>query len=141
MGRIIEGYWDCAYCGAKGILGRYRDCPSCGKPRGEDTVFYHDPPNEQNVVENPEEVSREADWHCEFCDSLNPASAKFCESCGSPRTDKTYFEMKEYYTMKFLLMMLIWFQAITMILMIRQEHRLAKIQMNRSFLIVSDLSR
>ena len=100
MGRIIEGYWDCAYCGAKGILGRYRDCPSCGKPRGEDTVFYHDPPNEQNVVENPEEVSREADWHCEFCDSLNPASAKFCESCGSPRTDKTYFEMKEEHSRK-----------------------------------------
>ena len=100
MGRIIEGYWDCAYCGAKGILGRYRDCPSCGKPRGEDTVFYHDPPNEQNVVEHPEEVSREADWHCEFCDSLNPASAKFCESCGSPRTDKTYFEMKEEHSRK-----------------------------------------
>ena len=100
MGRIIEGYWDCPYCGEKRILGRFRDCPSCGKPRGENTVFQHDLPNEENIVENPEETSREADWYCEFCDSLNPASAKFCESCGSPRTEKTYFEMKEEHSKK-----------------------------------------
>ena len=100
MGRIIEGYWDCAYCQTKHILGRYRNCPNCGKPRGEDAVFEHDAPNTENVVEKPEEVSREADWHCEFCDSLNPASAKFCESCGSPRSDKTYFQMKEEHKKK-----------------------------------------
>ncbi len=100
MGRIIEGYWDCAYCGTKHILGRNRNCPNCGKPRGEDAVFAHDAPSEENLVEKPEEVSKEADWHCEFCDSLNPASAKFCESCGSPRSDKTYFQMKEEHQKK-----------------------------------------
>lgn len=40
MGKILEGRWDCSYCGTKGILGRHRECPNCGRPRGEDVKFY-----------------------------------------------------------------------------------------------------
>ncbi len=95
MGKIIEGFWNCPYCGAQKIQGHLRECPSCGKARGEDTVFGHDTPGEENTVKEPETVSREADWHCEYCDALNPADAETCLSCGAPRTDKDYFDMRE----------------------------------------------
>ena len=36
----IEGLWDCVYCGKVGIKARYDTCPSCGKPRGIENVFY-----------------------------------------------------------------------------------------------------
>lgn len=95
MAKIIEGFWDCPYCGARKIRGHLRECPSCGKARGEDTVFSHDAPSEENTVKEPETVSRDADWHCEYCDALNPADAENCLSCGAPRTGKDYFEMRE----------------------------------------------
>ena len=40
MGRLVEGLWDCPYCGTKGIGGLTQTCPNCGKTRGEETKFY-----------------------------------------------------------------------------------------------------
>ena len=96
MGRLIEGLWDCPYCSAKGIGGSKRECPNCGKPRGEETRFYM--PNEITYVseEEAEKINRNPNWLCDFCGSLNSDSDKTCKSCGSTRTseNKDYFSMK-----------------------------------------------
>lgn len=46
MGKIVVGRWDCSYCGTKGIRGSERECPNCGRPRGEDVKFYVDDPKD-----------------------------------------------------------------------------------------------
>lgn len=95
MGKIIEGYWDCPQCGSKKIRGRYRYCNSCGRPRGKGIKFYMVETDE--YVEDDSKISREPDWYCSFCQSLNPASSQNCESCGSSQadSDKNYFQMLE----------------------------------------------
>lgn len=42
MGKLVMGYWDCPYCSTKHIEGTSRECPSCGKPRGQEVKFYMD---------------------------------------------------------------------------------------------------
>lgn len=93
MGKIIEGYWDCPQCGKKKIKGRFRYCDSCGRPRGKDVKFYMI--ETDNYVENEEEISKEPDWYCSFCKSLNPATSTVCESCGASQedSDKNYFDL------------------------------------------------
>ena len=39
-GKLIEGVWDCKGCGTVRILGRYRECPHCGKVRDSNVKFY-----------------------------------------------------------------------------------------------------
>lgn len=91
-GRKIEGYWDCPQCGKKKIRGRYRYCDSCGRPRGNGVKFYM---LDRTYAENQDEISDEPDWYCSFCQSLNSAKSKVCESCGSSQadSDKNYFAM------------------------------------------------
>lgn len=86
MGRIIEGMWDCRYCRTKGIGGSMRECPSCGSIRDTDTKLYM--PGEITYVqeEKAKEVSRNPDWICNFCESLNPDTTRVCISCGASRT-------------------------------------------------------
>jgi hypothetical protein len=93
MGRKIEGYWDCSYCGNKGNRGRYRNCPSCGRPRDATTKFYLI--EKDNYV--PEsQVPQGPDWFCECCDSYNTFSANFCTSCGAPKgASKDYFQIQK----------------------------------------------
>lgn len=95
MGKIIEGYWDCPQCGSKKIRGRYRYCNSCGRPRGKGIKFYMLETDE--YVEDDSKISREPDWYCSFCQSLNPAIKTVCESCGSSQeeSDKNYFHLLE----------------------------------------------
>ncbi len=94
-GNIVVGCWDCDYCGADRIRGDIRVCPNCGKPRGKDVRFYMAGPKE--YVKDPETVDKDPDWLCSFCDTLNPASAKFCSSCGASHEDSelNYFQNKE----------------------------------------------
>lgn len=33
------------------------------------------------------EAADKSDWYCDFCDSYNPAAAKFCRNCGASRED------------------------------------------------------
>lgn len=95
MGKIIIGCWDCTYCGTCKISGELRECPNCGHPRDKDIKFYMDDP--EHFAADPDKVSREADWLCENCDSLNPASVTICPSCGTPRgaASPDYFDNKE----------------------------------------------
>ncbi len=95
MGKIVKGYWDCSACGTTGISGSERNCPGCGKPRGDDVEFYMKDV-EYLSEEEAAKVSKEADWYCSFCDSLNPASATECQSCGASKADseKNYFDLK-----------------------------------------------
>ena len=103
--KIVMGYWDCPYCDEKGILGTLRECPHCGKPRGNDTKFYMKSQTHEEIVKNGEYVSEEqaqkkgkgADWLCSYCGSYNSSTEKICKGCGHERDseDKTYFEVKK----------------------------------------------
>ena len=95
MGKIIIGCWDCQYCGTTRISGELRDCPNCGRPRDKDVKFYIADP--ENYAKDPDSVSREADWVCPYCDSLNPAGTTTCQSCGALRDAQTkdYFQNQE----------------------------------------------
>lgn len=93
MGQKIEGYWDCAYCGQKANKGRFRNCPHCGRPRGEGTKFYL---IEKDNFVSDDVVPKGPDWFCECCDSYNTFSAEYCTSCGAPKgASKDYFEMQK----------------------------------------------
>lgn len=95
MGKIIKGYWDCSSCGTTGISGDVRNCPGCGKPRGDDVKFYM---KDKNYLsdEEAEKVSREADWYCSYCGALNPADAEKCKGCGAAKADseKNYHDLR-----------------------------------------------
>lgn len=96
--RIIEGFWDCQYCGTKKIRGGLRECPNCGIPRGEGTQFYMDTSNINYVKpEVAKTISKNPDWLCSFCNSLNNDNETSCSSCGASKSDseKNYFQMKK----------------------------------------------
>ncbi len=83
----IEGLWDCVYCERKAIKARFADCPSCGKARGIETVFYL-PDDLDAAALTPEEKAKttnEPDWLCEYCGAYNRSNAARCEKCGSDR--------------------------------------------------------
>ena len=107
MSKLVMGYWDCPFCGSKEIRGDVVNCPSCGRARGE-VKFYMKgytegetrEENERTDVEYLTEeqakyVSKNPDWYCSFCDSLNSDNAEFCGNCGASRADSesNYFEM------------------------------------------------
>lgn len=96
MGRLIEGLWDCKYCGSTQIGGSKRECPNCGKPRDKDITFYLPGTKRYVPKDQADKINRNPDWLCEYCDSLNSDSDNYCISCGSPRTEKNlnYFENK-----------------------------------------------
>ena len=92
MGKI-EGYWDCPACRTTAIKGRYKECPNCGKPRGENTNFYII--EKDNYVDDSV-VEKGPDWMCEYCNSYNPFSVNFCLRCGSPKEESKddYFSIQ-----------------------------------------------
>lgn len=107
MSKLVMGYWDCPFCGNKEIRGDIVNCPSCGRARGE-VQFYMKGYNEGETREEDERsdveyldeeqakyVSKNPDWYCSFCDSLNSDNAQFCGNCGASRADSesNYFEM------------------------------------------------
>ena len=96
MGKIVVGRWDCSYCGTKGIRGNKRECPNCGRPRGEDVKFYVDDPKDYVPEDEATKISKEPDWMCEFCGSYNSAKLTKCMSCGAERgKSKDYFQVQE----------------------------------------------
>lgn len=94
----IEALWDCEFCRTKEIPGSKQDCPNCGKTRGEKVSFYL-PQNIaiDHAVKDTSKVSDEADWYCEFCDSLNNAAKKKCKNCGNEKREskKNYFSFRK----------------------------------------------
>lgn len=98
MGRIIEGVWDCVYCGATKVRGGLRECPQCGRPRDENVEFYMDDSQNYVLDEALAEKARQGpDWVCQSCDCLNSATVSVCEGCGSARDAETkdYFENRQ----------------------------------------------
>ncbi|MBP3719807.1 MAG: zinc ribbon domain-containing protein [Clostridia bacterium] len=106
MGRTVMGYWDCPVCGQKGVAGNVMNCPSCGRARG-DVQFYMKDGAENSVREEDErgdieylseeqaqEIGKNPDWYCSFCNSLNRDNAAFCTNCGASResSESNYFD-------------------------------------------------
>ena len=107
MSKLVMGYWDCPYCGTTGNRGDVVNCPACGRARGEVQFYMKDHSEggtrEENqradveylTEEQAKYVSKNPDWYCSFCNSLNSDNAEFCGNCGASRTDSesNYFQM------------------------------------------------
>ena len=92
--KIIEGLWDCPYCGQKGIGGLVKSCPNCAHPQDADTKFYLGEKKEALDEEKAKDYGKGADWTCAFCGSLNRYGNVNCNNCGAQREDSSgdYFE-------------------------------------------------
>ncbi|MBU0654725.1 MAG: hypothetical protein KJ914_06270 [Gammaproteobacteria bacterium] len=94
---IREGLWDCPACGAKGVLGRYHDCPSCNLPRADGVRFYL--PKDASEITSFVQISDAtagADWYCQHCDSGNTATASACQHCGANRENNPVHQTRTY---------------------------------------------
>lgn len=80
MGKLVEGLWDCPFCDNKRIRAGQKTCPSCGHPQDENTKFYM--PDEIKYVSDEEaaKISRNPDWQCSFCGSLNSDNLDSCKT-------------------------------------------------------------
>ena len=83
MAKILEGLWDCPYCGQKGIGGLTKACPNCTHPQDEDTVFYMGSQRKVLDEETAKNYGQGADWICPYCNSLNKHNAGECVNCGA----------------------------------------------------------
>lgn len=80
---LYEMLWDCAQCGAKGLLGvAHRHCPQCGAAQDPDKRYFP-PPGQEVEARHHRYVG--VDWACTWCESPNSAAAKFCVNCGGPK--------------------------------------------------------
>lgn len=97
MGTIVEGLWDCPYCGQTGIGGLKKQCPNCGHPQDEGTKFYLGIEKKVLSSEIAKNYGKGADWTCSYCNSLNRFSQTECANCGGPREESSgdYFENRE----------------------------------------------
>ncbi len=107
MSKLVMGYWDCPVCGTKEIRGDVTNCPSCGRARGDVQFYVKDYQEGQSLREEElsqyeqlddekaQTFSKNPDWYCSFCNSLNSDNAETCSNCGASRADSeaNYFEM------------------------------------------------
>lgn len=95
--KLVMGYWDCSYCGTKGIPGTSRNCTNCQHPRDNSVKFYMKGKDEYLTEEQAATKGKGADWYCEYCGALNSVLDVNCKGCGSPREDakKDYFNANE----------------------------------------------
>ena len=107
MSKLVMGYWDCPVCGTKEIRGDVANCPACGRARGDVQFYVKDYQEGQSLREEElsqfeqlddekaQSFSKNPDWYCSFCNSLNSDNAKFCNNCGASREDSesNYFQM------------------------------------------------
>ncbi|MBP5166313.1 MAG: hypothetical protein ILP09_03550 [Oscillospiraceae bacterium] len=93
-GKILEGLWDCPYCGEKGIGGLTKTCPNCAHPQDADTKFYLGSEKKALSDEKAKNYGKGADWTCSFCGSLNRYDRETCANCGAGRADSSgsYFD-------------------------------------------------
>lgn len=89
MTKVFEKFWDCKQCGNKHIRGGIIDCPSCGKTRSSDTIFYKDESN--TVYLNDEDgqkiIKQGRDWECSYCYSMNKGTDTDCINCGASKLE------------------------------------------------------
>lgn len=97
MGKLVEGLWDCSFCDNKRIRAGQKTCPNCGHPQDESTKFYMPDAIEYVPEEKAEKISRNPDWQCSFCGSLNSDNLDSCKNCGATKEDSegNYFEMRQ----------------------------------------------
>ena len=97
MGKIIEGVWDCTYCGTDKIRGAIRKCPNCGRQRDDNIKFYIADPKNYVDTETAKTISRNPDWQCSYCEGLNSDNDNVCYNCGATReaSMKNYFEIQK----------------------------------------------
>lgn len=95
-GRIVEGYWDCKYCGKKDIGGLTKECPNCGNPQDLDVKFNLRKEKKYLDEETAKNYGKGADWICSHCGSLNRYYKENCIRCGSLKEDskENYFDHK-----------------------------------------------
>ena len=90
--RLVEGFWDCPYCGRKRISGLKREC-SCGAERGEDVKFYMDGVHyvDEEVAKT---ISKNPDWLCSYCGALVSDNEDTCHNCGASKSESemNYFQ-------------------------------------------------
>lgn len=93
--RIVEGVWDCPYCGANDIGGLTKHCPCCGHPQDKGTEFRLGKAKRYLTEEEADKVGTNPDWACDFCQSLNNSRYSYCSNCGAKREaeNKDYFEL------------------------------------------------
>ena len=91
--RIVEGLWDCPYCGTKAIGGLTKTCPCCGHPQDVDTRFYLGNKKKYLEANLAAEYGQGPDWVCPYCGSLNRIRYKYCSGCGAPKgsSEDDYF--------------------------------------------------
>ena len=93
--RLVEGFWDCPYCGRKRISGLEREC-SCGAERGEDVKFYMDGVHYIDD-ETAKTISKNPDWLCSYCGALVSDNDDTCHNCGASKSESemNYFQNRE----------------------------------------------
>ena len=91
--RIVEGLWDCPYCGTKAIGGLTKICPCCGHPQDKDTRFYMGSKKNYLDADLAAQYGQGPDWVCPYCGSLNRIRYKYCSGCGAPKesSEDDYF--------------------------------------------------
>lgn len=83
--RVYEMLWDCAYCGARKLLGKSQKfCPQCGAPQYPKARYF---PAEADKIEATGYKYEGADRICPACQSPNGALAQFCGRCGAALSD------------------------------------------------------
>ena len=97
MGKLVEGLWDCPFCDNKRIRAGQKTCSNCGHPQDESTKFYMPDAVEYVHEEKAEKISRNHDWQCSFCGSLNGDNLDSCANCGATKeeSERNYFEMRQ----------------------------------------------
>lgn len=91
--KIVEGLWDCQFCDTKAIRGSIRECPGCGKPRGDNVKFYLPSDYKTRAGVNLTEQEKLPDWQCEYCGSYNKGTDTKCARCEAPKEGQNYFEL------------------------------------------------
>lgn len=85
----IQNEWICPNCETRN-KGSAKTCENCGAPQPENVQF--ELPAEQKLVTDAESIRAaqgEADIHCPFCGTRNPATAKTCSQCGGDLAEGT----------------------------------------------------
>jgi membrane protease subunit (stomatin/prohibitin family) len=78
----VELVWTCPRCGTKNP-GPQKFCNGCGAPQPKDVEF--EQAAEEKLLTDAAAIARAKagpDIHCPYCGARNPATAKFCGSCG-----------------------------------------------------------
>ena len=95
MEKLVEGLWDCPFCDNKRIRTGQKTCLNCGHPQDESTKLYMPDAVEYVPEEKAEKISRNPDWQCSFCGSLNSNNLDSCANCGATKeeSERNYFRI------------------------------------------------